>query len=98
MSPIALPDPPLSDGIGHWVAAEARGRGVALRAVRLITGWGLAALGFERMQIRTQIGNHASQSVAQRAGFERGAAPIVKRPECDHLPGVFFARLRPAGG
>ncbi len=28
----------------------------------------------------------------------RALAPIVKRPERDHLPDVCFARLRPAGG
>ena len=83
--------------IGYWLAADARGRGVATRAVELITGWAFETLGLERVELRIHTDNHASQAVAARAGFAPVAAPVVRRPECEHLPDVFFARVRPGG-
>lgn len=55
--------------IGYWVAREARGRGVATRALRLLSRWGLANGGFARVQLLTEPENVASQRVAERAGF-----------------------------
>lgn len=55
--------------IGYWVVAEARGRGVATRAVRLLTGWGHDALGLRRIEILTHRDNLPSQRVAGKAGF-----------------------------
>jgi RimJ/RimL family protein N-acetyltransferase len=83
--------------VGYWVAAPARGRGVATRAVRLVTDWAFGSLGLERMELRAQRENRASQAVAARAGFRPIDAPLIHRPECDHLPDVFFARLRRDG-
>jgi RimJ/RimL family protein N-acetyltransferase len=83
--------------VGYWIAAPARGRGLAARAVEQIAGWAFATLGLERLELRAQRDNHASRSVAARAGFEAVAGPLVPRPECDHLPDVYFARLRGGG-
>jgi RimJ/RimL family protein N-acetyltransferase len=80
--------------LGYWVAAPARGRGVATRAVELLAGWAFATLGIERLELRTNEGNAASQAVARRAGFAPTDTPLVHRPECDHMPDVFFARPR----
>lgn len=55
--------------IGYLVAPEARGRGVALRALRLATYWGFEELGIERLALWTLPGNVRSQVVAERAGF-----------------------------
>ncbi len=55
--------------IGYWVAASARGRGVATRAVRLAARWALEELGLDRLEIRTHEDNLASQGVARVAGF-----------------------------
>jgi RimJ/RimL family protein N-acetyltransferase len=55
--------------IGYWVAAPARGRGVATRAVRLAARWALEELGLDRLEIRTHEDNLASQGVARAAGF-----------------------------
>lgn len=63
---------PAGDGngqIGYWVAREARGNGVATRALRLLARWGLAQGGFARVQLLTEPANVASQRVAERAGF-----------------------------
>ena len=80
--------------VGYWLAAPARGRGVATRAVELLAAWAFDTLGLERLELRTQEHNHASRAVAERAGFAPVDAPVVQRPECDHLPDVFYARLR----
>jgi RimJ/RimL family protein N-acetyltransferase len=55
--------------VGYWVAAEARGRGVATRATRLVARWVLGDLGFERLQLQADPLNVASCRVAERAGF-----------------------------
>lgn len=57
--------------VGYWVKREARGRGVATRALRLITAWELDAGATERLQLRADALNVPSQRVAERAGFVR---------------------------
>ena len=57
--------------VGYVVAAHARGRGVATRAVRLAVGWAIETWRPERMQLTTTIDNAASHRVAERAGFRR---------------------------
>lgn len=57
--------------IGYWVSREARGRGVATRALRLISEWAFDALGLARLQLITELENLASQRVAEKAGFQR---------------------------
>ena len=59
--------------VGYWLAREARGHGHATRAVRLVCGWGVAKLGFERIDLLAATENIASQRVAERAGFTREA-------------------------
>ena len=57
--------------VGYWVRREARGRGVATRATRLVAGWVLGTLHYERLQLRADPLNEASCRVAERAGFTR---------------------------
>jgi RimJ/RimL family protein N-acetyltransferase len=57
--------------VGYLVKRDARGRGVAPRAVRLVTDWVLRDLGFARLELQTDVRNHASQRVAEKAGFTR---------------------------
>ena len=57
--------------IGYAVAPAARGRGVAGRALALLTGWGLDELGLERLELRIAVTNPASERVATRAGYTR---------------------------
>jgi RimJ/RimL family protein N-acetyltransferase len=59
--------------VGYWLGAEARGRGHATRATRLICGWGVRELGLERIELLAAAGNLRSQAVAERAGFTREA-------------------------
>ncbi|MGQ0432271.1 MAG: GNAT family N-acetyltransferase [Microthrixaceae bacterium] len=53
---------------GYWLAPGARGRGLATRAVTLVTGW-LFELGAARVFLTIQSENEASAAVARRAGF-----------------------------
>jgi RimJ/RimL family protein N-acetyltransferase len=75
--------------IGYWVAREARGRGVAARAVRLVRDWAGAELGLRRLEIVAHEDNRGSQAVARAAGFtraeERDEAPREGLPEGRYL-------------
>jgi RimJ/RimL family protein N-acetyltransferase len=57
--------------LGYWVAAEARGRGVASRAIELVTGWAHDELGVERVDVYVDSGNVASLRAAEKAGLRR---------------------------
>jgi RimJ/RimL family protein N-acetyltransferase len=54
--------------IGYWVAAGARGRGVATRAVALLRDWA-ASKGLRELEIMAKPANVPSGRVAARAGF-----------------------------
>jgi RimJ/RimL family protein N-acetyltransferase len=56
---------------GYWLARWGRGCGHATRALKLISSWGLSALGLERIELFAATENGASQRVAERAGFTR---------------------------
>ena len=58
---------------GYWVNREARGRGVATRALRLLSRWALSEHGLARVQLIVEPENVASIRVAENAGFQREA-------------------------
>jgi RimJ/RimL family protein N-acetyltransferase len=55
--------------IGYWIRADARGRGVTTRALRLVTAWALRD-GAARVQLRADVENVPSRRVAEKAGFQ----------------------------
>jgi RimJ/RimL family protein N-acetyltransferase len=55
--------------LGYWIAAPARGRGAASRAVALLRDWAHAELGLREIEILAHRDNRPSQRVAERAGF-----------------------------
>jgi len=57
--------------VGYWVAPWARRRGVATRAVGMLSRWALRELDLGRLALLTDIDNEASQAVARRCGFQR---------------------------
>jgi ribosomal-protein-alanine N-acetyltransferase len=59
--------------LGYWVVRQARGRGVATRALRLLSRWALLAHGLARVQLIVEPDNVASIRVAENAGFRREA-------------------------
>jgi RimJ/RimL family protein N-acetyltransferase len=56
--------------ISYWLLPGARGRGVATRAARLLSVWGIEQ-GLERIQGYAAVDNAPSQRVLERAGFTR---------------------------
>ncbi|WP_329181242.1 GNAT family N-acetyltransferase [Streptomyces sp. NBC_01477] len=58
--------------VGYWTAAQARGRGVAPRAVEALTAWSFEAFradGLERLELLHQVDNLASCRVAGKSGY-----------------------------
>ncbi|WP_308354289.1 GNAT family N-acetyltransferase, partial [Streptomyces sp. NP-1717] len=56
--------------VGYWTAADARGRGIASRAVDVLTDWAFATLdGVTRLELLHQIDNLASCRVAEKTGY-----------------------------
>lgn len=66
--------------IGYWVKRQTRGRGVATRAVLLVTHWGLTDLGLSLVELLADVRNVASHRVAEKAGYTRdGEVPPPAR-------------------
>jgi len=57
--------------IGYWVSPDERGRGIAARAVALVTRWGLEVLQLPRLELIIHPLNCESQMIASRNGFRR---------------------------
>ncbi len=55
--------------IGYWVAAAARGRGLATSATRAVAALAFDVVGAGRVILYAEAGNAASRAVARRAGF-----------------------------
>jgi RimJ/RimL family protein N-acetyltransferase len=53
------------------VFPEARGRGIAARALRLGAVWALRELGLARVAAEAAVDNHASIRAIEKAGFQR---------------------------
>lgn len=69
--------------IGYWLAKEARGKGYAARAVRLLTAWAQRELGVRTVELLIDPANANSRRVAIAAGFiEDGIRPGPAR--CGH--------------
>ena len=70
--------------IGYWVAARARRKGVASRAVLLLKEFGVNELGLTRIELLVHEDNVPSKKTAERAGFtetdERRPAPRSATP------------------
>jgi ribosomal-protein-alanine N-acetyltransferase len=56
--------------VGYWVAAPARGRGVATRAVGLLVGWAFERLELSAIEIHVMPANLRSHAVALKTGFK----------------------------
>lgn len=55
--------------VGYWVLPEARGRGVATRALDAMSRWAFKDLGLYRLELGHAIGNDASCTVAERCHY-----------------------------
>jgi len=67
-----IPETDTSTGfVGYWLLPEARGRGLATSAVRLLSGWAVRELGGRRVRLTAAADNARSHRVAERSGFRR---------------------------
>ena len=57
--------------IGYWIGVPYWGRGYASAAVRLVTAYGLGALGLRRIVAEVLEENAASGRVLEKAGYRR---------------------------
>jgi RimJ/RimL family protein N-acetyltransferase len=55
--------------LGYVVAPHARGRGVATRALALLTAWALEEAGLQRLSLLISVDNEGSKKVAARNGY-----------------------------
>lgn len=83
--------------VGYWLAPDARGRGLATRAVRLLVDWTFATTDVIRLELYTDVDNERSGRVAIRAGFESEGvrrAWDLDRAGCP-VDAAFYIRIRP---
>lgn len=57
--------------VSYFTVPARRGEGIATRAVRLLSSFALMQPAVERLEIKAEVDNLASQRVAERAGFVR---------------------------
>lgn len=57
--------------IGFWVAPDARGRGLASEAVRLLLRWTFDEAALHRIELKTLPENAGALALAKRLGFTR---------------------------
>ncbi|MCX5056290.1 GNAT family N-acetyltransferase [Streptomyces sp. NBC_00201] len=55
--------------VGYWVLPEARGQGIATRALAVASHWALTELGLHRLELDHALGHEASCRIAERCGF-----------------------------
>ncbi|GAB3167550.1 hypothetical protein GCM10027059_28640 [Myceligenerans halotolerans] len=55
--------------VSYWLLPEARGRGLAVRALATLTRWAFDERGLERLELGHRVNNPASCAVATGAGF-----------------------------
>jgi RimJ/RimL family protein N-acetyltransferase len=81
--------------VGYWLLAEARGRGLATRALRLLSSWALDQPGIARLQLWTSPENTASAGVAERSGFKREGVlrSYAQREDGSRVDAVVFSLL-----
>lgn len=79
--------------LGYWLFVEARGRGVATRAVLALVEHSHSR-GINRVEAHVRIGNIASERVLQRAGFEReGVKRRLLRHGGERVDATLFANV-----
>jgi precorrin-6A synthase len=81
--------------VSYFLSAAVRGRGIATRAVRLVTRWAFDELGIERVELRAHPDNLASVRVAERAGFTREGVERASRawPDGSRFDSILFSLL-----
>jgi RimJ/RimL family protein N-acetyltransferase len=69
--------------LGYATHPAWRGRGIAVRAARLVSAWASALPGIGRVEASANVGNAPSQRVLERAGFVREGVLLGLLPHVD---------------
>lgn len=77
---------------GYWVAPHARGRGIAGRALRLVTDWAFSTLELSVILLEINEQNPASMAVARSAGYHE-AGRLDVNTETGVRGNLIFSRL-----
>lgn len=84
--------------VGYWLLPGARGRGLATRAVRLLSAWAVRDLGITRLRAIIEPANERSIRVAERSGFLwQGLVPdhdAIEGLRADHVEFLLPAPAR----
>jgi len=72
--------------VAYWVVPAARGRGIAVRALRRVADWSFGELGLHRIELDHAVANTASCRVAAKAAFryEGTKRQAVLHPDGHH--------------
>lgn len=81
--------------VSYLLRASVRGRGLATRAVRLVSRWAFDELGIERIELRAHPDNDPSCRVAERAGFTREGIERASRawPDGTRFDSIVYSLL-----
>jgi RimJ/RimL family protein N-acetyltransferase len=80
--------------IGYWIVPAFRNRGLASRALELLSAWA-AEVGFARLQLTIFPGNEASARVAAKAGYvEEGLLRAYANQRGTIKDAFIWARVR----
>lgn len=82
--------------IGYWITANARGKGVATAATKLLTGYGFETIGFHRIEALVVESNKPSLKVLTNAGYTQEG--VLRDKSCcadgSREDMILFAALR----
>ena len=80
--------------VEYWLLPDARGQGLATRALRLASRWAIDELGIRRLELWTEPENRASQALAGRAGYRRdGVLRSYSEINGRRVDAVFYSLL-----
>jgi RimJ/RimL family protein N-acetyltransferase len=80
--------------LGCGILEQARGRGIATTALRMLAEWSLRTLGLGRVQVIVAVENPAAVRLAKRAGFHReGLLRAYWEHHGDRLDAAIFSLL-----
>ncbi|MBW4029477.1 MAG: GNAT family N-acetyltransferase [Acidobacteria bacterium] len=79
---------------GYWMDAHQRGRGLAARALDLLSAWTLTTGRLARVELRIEVDNVASRKVATNAGFAlEGVMRRAAWHRGEHCDVALYARI-----
>ena len=55
---------------GYWLTADAQGRGIATRCLRVLLDYAFGERGLHRVQLHAMVDNTRSRALAERLGFK----------------------------